>query len=122
MADRNKNFDADGFYSAIEATMVSRDMNWKAVSQETGISQSTLTRMAQGRKPDAASLASLGAWAGLNPADFVKMKRRAQKAEPLAIISTHLRSDPNLTAEGAAALEEMLKAAYKGFAAKRKKN
>lgn len=121
MVDRNKDFDADGFYSAIESTMVSRDMNWKEVSKETQVSQSTLTRMAQGRKPDAASLASLAAWAAVNPADYVRMKHRARRAEPLAAISTHLRSDPNLTAESAAALEEMLKSAYKRLATKRKR-
>jgi hypothetical protein len=32
--------------------------------------------------------------------------------EPLAMISTYLRSDKNLTAEAAAALDEVVKATY----------
>lgn len=63
----------DAFYRSLEATVKAKSMNWKQVSEETGISASTLTRMAQGRRPDSASLAALSAWAHLNPSDFVHM-------------------------------------------------
>jgi hypothetical protein len=119
MTKRNKHFDADGFYSAVDATRVSRQLNWKEVSQQTSVSQSTLARMAQGRKPDAASLAALSAWGRLNPADYVQLKHRPSRTEPLAAISAQLRSDPNLSADNAAALDAMLKAAYERLAKKR---
>jgi hypothetical protein len=68
--------------------------------------------MGQGRRPDAASLAALSAWAGLNPADFVGLGNRTTVPEPLAQISTLLRSDPRLNEGAATALDSMLKSAY----------
>ena len=47
----NKGFDGDAFYRALEAIVAARSKNWKQVAAETGISASTLARMAQGRKP-----------------------------------------------------------------------
>lgn len=110
-----KGFDGDAFYRALETTVKAKSKTWKQVSEETGVSASTLTRMAQGRRPDAASLAALSAWAHLNPSDFVHMPYKATRPEPIAQISTLLRSDPNLDAESAEALEAIMKAAYERF-------
>jgi transcriptional regulator with XRE-family HTH domain len=111
MAD-DKGFDGDAFYRALETTVTSRDKNWKEVAAETSVSASTLTRMAQGRRPDAASLAALSAWAGLNPSDFVSAPYKASRPEAMAQISTLLRTDPNLDAQAAEAVEAIVKAAY----------
>jgi transcriptional regulator with XRE-family HTH domain len=108
----NKGFDGDGFYRALESTVSARSKTWKQVAAETGISASTLARMAQGRRPDAASLAALSAWAGLNPSDFVHAPYKSPQPEPMAKISTLLRSDPNLDAQSADAVEAILRAAY----------
>lgn len=108
----NKGFDADAFYRALESTVRARSKNWKQVAEETGVSASTLARMGQGRKPDAASLAALSAWAGLNPSDFVKTPYKATHPEPMAQISSLLRSDPNLDSEAAEAVEAIVRAAY----------
>lgn len=106
-----KNFDGGTFYAAIASTVAARGNTWKQVSQETGVSATTLTRMAQGRRPDAASLAALSAWAGLNPADYVNLRHRAG-AEPLARITSLLRSDPRLRPDAAVALDSMVRSAY----------
>jgi transcriptional regulator with XRE-family HTH domain len=108
----NKGFDGDAFYRALEGTVGRRGKNWKQVASETGVSASTLARMAQGRRPDAASLAALSAWSGLNPSDFVDAPYKTRPREPLTQISSLLRSDPNLDAQGAAAVEAIVRAAY----------
>ena len=113
MADsQDKSFDGDAFYSALASTVVARGVTWKQVSEQTGVSPTTLTRMAQGRRPDAASLASLSKWAFLNPADYVRGGRATDVSEPLARISTLLRSDPRLNRDAVTALEAMLQSAY----------
>jgi transcriptional regulator with XRE-family HTH domain len=112
MMSENKGFDGDGFYRALESTVARRSKNWKQVAAETGVSASTLARMATGRRPDAASLAALSAWAGLNPSDFVDAPYKAAHPEPLAQISYLLRSDPNLDAQSADAVEAIVRAAY----------
>ena len=112
MTDLNGTFDSEGFFRALESTVLSRQLKWKAVSEQTGISASTLSRMAQGRGPDAASQAVLANWAGLNPADYVNTKTQRPAPEPLARLTAHLRRDPRLTREAADALEEIIKATY----------
>jgi transcriptional regulator with XRE-family HTH domain len=64
-------FDAMAFYKALDAERENKRLTWKQLASATGVGASTLTRMAQGRRPDADSLAKLSAWAGLNPADYV---------------------------------------------------
>jgi transcriptional regulator with XRE-family HTH domain len=108
----DKGFDSAAFFAALEATVISRRRTWKQVSVETGVSASTLTRMTQGRGPDAASLAALSAWAGLNPSDFVRLPQPALRPEPIAQISALLRTDPRLDEQSAAALEAIVRAAY----------
>ena len=92
--------------------MTARSKNWKQVAAETGVSASTLTRMAQGRRPDAASLAALSAWAGLNPSDFVDApykghtRNRWPKSRPCSVLI------PNLDRQSAEAVEAIVRAAY----------
>ena len=105
-------FDAEAFYSALDAARAARKLTWKKVASESGVSASTLTRMAQGRRPDVDGLASLAPWSGLNVDDFVRSDEGKSVAEPLAMISTYLRGDKNLTPEAAIALEEIIKATY----------
>ncbi|MFD5815633.1 hypothetical protein [Streptomyces sp. NPDC127038] len=69
--------------------------------------------MAQGKRPDVDGLAALCAWSGLDADDFVRSEGDDRpQAEPLAMISTYLRSDRNLSPESAAALEEIIKITY----------
>lgn len=104
-------FDADGFYGALDAVRVARKLKWKDVASQTGVSASTLTRMAQGRRPDVDSLAALTKWSGLSADRFIRPAESVSEV-PLGMISTYLRSDPNLSPEAATAIEEVIKAAY----------
>lgn len=106
-------FDAEGFYAALDGQRQSRAITWKKVAEESGVSASTLTRLAQGRRPDVDSMAALVVWSGLSADSFVRrQKRTKKKAEPLAEITAILRGDPNLSAQGAVALEALVKTAY----------
>ena len=106
-------FDASAFFSALDAQRAAHRLTWKDVAKQSGISASTLTRMAQGRRPDVDSLAALTAWSGLNADDFIRVNETDKtQPETLAMISTHLWADQNLTEEGAIALEELIKATY----------
>jgi transcriptional regulator with XRE-family HTH domain len=112
MPEKRGHFDAMGFYQALDATRKARQLTWRQVAREAGVTASTLTRMAQRKRPDVDSLAALTAWSGLKADDFVRSDDKGPAAEPLAMISTYLRTDPNLTAEAAEALDELVKATY----------
>lgn len=105
-------FDADAFYEALDAARQARRLNWKQVAAQSGVSASTLTRMAQGKRPDVDGLAALAAWSGLNADDYVRSTEQRPAPEPLAAISTYLRGDKNLSPEAATALDELIKATY----------
>jgi transcriptional regulator with XRE-family HTH domain len=106
-------FDAAAYYGALDASRESLRLTWKQVAEQSGVSASTLTRMGQGKRPDVDSLAALSAWSGLDTDEFVRTDEESDTdAEPLARISTYLRSDRNLSTESARALEEIIKVAY----------
>ena len=112
MDQKHGRFDRKGFYDALDATRRSRNLNWKQVAAKSGVSASTLTRMAQGRRPDVDGLAALASWSGLKADDFVRSDAHQSEPEPLAMISTYLKSDPHLTPEAADALDQLVKATY----------
>lgn len=106
-------FDGDSFFAALDGQRQAKGLTWKAVAQKSGVSASTLTRLAQGRRPDVDSLAALCAWVGMSAEKFVRVESdHRHEAEPLAQISALLRADSNLSKESAIALETVLKAAY----------
>ena len=108
-------FDGDAFYAALDGERQARKCTWRRVAEESGISASTLTRISQGKRPDVDSLAALAAWSGLKVDKFVKGSRTKKEPEPLAVISSCLRSDPHLNKQAAAALDLMVKAAYRSM-------
>ncbi len=108
-------FDADGFFAAIDAQRQSLGLLWKDVATQAGISQSTLTRLAQGKRPDVDSLAALVDWAGLSADAFLIRTQPRNEPEPLAMISTYLRADRSLSPRAAAALEKVVQAAYQAL-------
>jgi transcriptional regulator with XRE-family HTH domain len=111
-----KSFDGEGFFAAIDAVRLGRKLTWKKVAEQSNVPASTLTRMSQGRRPDVDSLLALCTWSGLSADDFNQSSSgKTARAEPLAEITAHLRADPNLSKEGAKALEMLIKAAYQQF-------
>ena len=111
-ASRAQRFDAEAFFAALDAERRSRRQTWKLVAEEARVSASTLTRMAQGRRPDVDSMAALIAWSGLSADMFVMDAQATPGPSSLSVISTSLKSDPHLTPEAAEALDELMKATY----------
>ncbi|MDK1378163.1 MULTISPECIES: helix-turn-helix domain-containing protein [unclassified Sinorhizobium] len=104
-------FDGERFFSALDAARAARGLTWKKVAEQAKVPASTLTRMSQGRKPDVDSLSALCAWSGIKADDFFTNGKK-QKAETLAEVTALFRADPNLSKEGAIAMEAIIKAAY----------
>ena len=105
-------FNLESFYSALDSHRVAKNLTWKQVSEESGVSQPTLSRMSDGKRPDVDGLALLLAWSGLDSALFLP---NASSPEPLAQITANLRADKNLSPQGAEALSEIIRVAYQQF-------
>ena len=110
-------FDAEGFFAALDDQRTLRGLTWKQVSDESDVSASTLTRMAQGRRPDVDSLAALLKWSGLSAADYIidGADSEGEVPSPLENIAAQFRRDKNLPPEGKKAIEATLKAMYQHF-------
>lgn len=108
-------FAAEAFYAALDSQRQAKRLTWKKVASEAGVSASTLTRMAQGKRPDVDSLAALTAWSGLKADEFMPPpdgKLKPKKAEPLAQAMALFRADKNLSPEAEHALEIVIKTTY----------
>ena len=114
-ADERTAFDADAFYETIDGERRSRGLNWKELAAEARVSQSTLTRLGQGKRPDVDSFARLVAWGGFAADQFVVLPKMQQAGGFLTNLPTYLRSDPNLDDKGVQALETIIRAAYDQF-------
>ena len=107
-------FDQSAFYAAIDAKRRERGFTWRQVAAESGVGASTLTRMGQGRGPDAKGLASLVSWSGLSLDSFVRSDRKSRQRESdtLALVTAHFHSDPHLTADSAETLSRLVALTY----------
>jgi transcriptional regulator with XRE-family HTH domain len=116
-------FDVSALHGALDSERVARNLTWKDVSAEAGVSASTLTRLSQGKRPDVDSLSTLTAWLGISSDRFMglKPKHAFGAASPLAQISTIIREDPNLNPEAATALDELVKATYARLRSQKKR-
>src|SRR2546430_4634015 len=108
------NFDVEGFHAALDSQRKALAMSWKEVAEESGVAASTLTRMAQGKRPDVDGLAALLRWSGLKAESFIRGSTDAEP-ETLAQMTASLRADPTLTPQAKRTLENILRATYSGL-------
>jgi transcriptional regulator with XRE-family HTH domain len=108
--------DVEALYAALDSKRKAHETSWREVARELEISPSTFSRMAQGRRPDVDTFATLLRWLGMPAESFMRSTRGngpAAPAEPVAMVSSYLRSARNIEPEDADALEEIFRAAYK---------
>ena len=107
--------DVEALYAALDSKRKAHETSWREVARELEISPSTFSRMAQGRRPDVDTFATLLRWLGMPAESFMRSTREqpAAEQEPVAMVSSYLRSARNIDADDAEALEEIFRAAYK---------
>lgn len=113
-------FDAEGFYSALDAIRRGKEFSWKKVAEKSKVSASTLTRMGQGKRPDVDSLAALASWSRLDVSQFYRDKfELGVQKDTLAEITTLLRADRHIEGEDAQTMELMVKTLYEDMKKRR---
>ena len=102
-------------YAALDRKRQGSDLSWRNLAAELEISSSTFTRMAQGRRPDVDTFVSLVNWLGMSNDAFLRSDSPRDEADPdpVAMISSYLRSAKNVAPEDAEALEDIIQAAYR---------
>jgi transcriptional regulator with XRE-family HTH domain len=101
---------------ALDSKRRAKGLSWRQLANKAGVSQSTLTRMQQGKRPDVDTFASLVRWLGMPAEVFLKPENPGDKRaapHPLAVLSAQLRADREMSPRALEAVEELIQAAYK---------
>ena len=104
--------DVEALYAALDNKRKTRGTSWREVARELDVSPSTFSRMAQGRRPDVDTFATLLRWLGMPAESFMRGTTATATEEPVAMVSSYLRAARNVTPEDAEALEDIFRAAY----------
>ena len=113
--------DTDALYAALNAQRAARELSWRQLAKEVGVSPSTMTRLANGQRPDVDAFATLVRWLG-QPADtFLVGDDQAPREEPdlVAQLAPLLRARRDLKEEDAKYLEDLISVAVRRFKAER---
>lgn len=104
----------DALYAALDTKRRTKAVSWREVARELDVSPSTFSRMAQGRRPDVDTFATLLHWLNLSADTFMVSADTDPTEEPdaMVMVSTYLRSAKNIEPEDAKALEDIFEAAY----------
>jgi transcriptional regulator with XRE-family HTH domain len=110
--------DVAALYVTLDSERQQRKISWRQVAQEAGIGASTLSRMAQGNRPDVDSFAALVHWLGLPADQFMRHPEREgglsyQATNQAQAVASLLRADKNLDPDSAAAIDDILQAAMR---------
>jgi transcriptional regulator with XRE-family HTH domain len=105
--------DPNALYAAVDQKRLGAGVSWRELASQLQISPSTFTRMAQGRRPDVDTFATLLRWLNMSADRFVRASGSAGEEEPMSVISSYLRSAKNIRPEDAEALEDIIQAAYR---------
>lgn len=107
-------FDADAFFEALDKTRNNKKITWRKVAEEAGVSASTLTRMAQGKRPDVDTLAALAAWSQLKVDNFIQRDTHDSKPAENSIedVAALFRADPTLSSDAKVAIEAIVRTAH----------
>ena len=109
-------FNVQAFYEALDKVRENKKITWKKIADEASVSASTLTRMAQGKRPDVDSMAALAAWSQLTVDNYIIGHSQTKLQEsPIEEIAALFRADPNLEPEAAAAIEAIVRAAHENL-------
>jgi transcriptional regulator with XRE-family HTH domain len=109
-------FDDATFFEALERHRQAENLSWRQLGRQLGLSPSTFSRLARGRRPDIETFIKLLAWLDVPAATFMRGPTEASTQNPpqdtLAVIADALQSDPGIPKDAAGALEQLLRVAY----------
>lgn len=112
-------------HDALDAARVEAGMSWRQLAKELGVSASTVSRMAQGLKPDVSAFVAMTTWLRM-PAEAFYVRdpsadsgERAEEPELVASLTPLLRARRDLSETDVEYLQEVIAAAARRFRAER---
>lgn len=112
VADRHDAFDTGSFAASLDLQRRERDLTWKQVAEQSGVSASTLTRLNQGQNGSIDSVALLARWAGLGLDDYVGHEVAAIDSFAPPKVRAALGGDEQIPPESAQVIGEVVRVLY----------
>jgi transcriptional regulator with XRE-family HTH domain len=117
--------DVVGLHAALDAAREGRGWSWRQLARELGLSASTMSRLANGQKPDVDAFAVMVSWLGADANTFIiteeEARERAERDEPdlVAQLAPLLRARRDLDEKDVDHLEDLIRSAVRRFKADR---
>lgn len=117
--------DVVGLHAALDAAREGRGWSWRQLARELGLSASTMSRLANGHKPDVDAFAAMVAWLKADANRFiitdVQRREGVEQDEPdlVAELAPLLRARRDLDDRDVEHLQELIRAAVRHFRADR---
>ncbi|WP_086667122.1 helix-turn-helix domain-containing protein [Lentzea kentuckyensis] len=117
--------DVARLHAALDAARESKDMSWRQLAKELGVSPSTMSRLAnEDAKPDVNAFAAMVTWLGVPAEKFMvdedDLSARTGEEPPLlAELAPLLRARSDLQQEDVEYLEDLISSAVRRFATER---
>jgi transcriptional regulator with XRE-family HTH domain len=111
--------DVVGLHAALDAEREGRGWSWRQLARELGLSASTMSRLANGQKPDVDAFAVMVSWLQADANRFIvteaQQRERAEREEPdlVAELAPLLRARRDLDAKDVEHLTELIRAAVR---------
>ncbi len=110
--------DVPALYGALDGARRSRDLSWRQLAAEVGCSPSTMTRLANGHRPDVDAFVALTRWLKMPAEQFTtddtdEERTPDEQPELLAEVSALLRARKDLGDDEKAHLQGVFEAAMR---------
>ncbi|MDO9455251.1 helix-turn-helix domain-containing protein [Nocardioides sp.] len=108
-------------HAALDAARTQRGISWRQLAKEINVSASTISRMAQGLRPDVTAFAAMTTWLRMPAENFYVGADTYGEQEPdlVASLGPLLRARTDLTEKDVSYLEDVIGAAARRFRAER---
>jgi transcriptional regulator with XRE-family HTH domain len=104
---------------ALKAERRSRRLSLRDVSDETGVSVNTLSRVERGHLPDLKNYQRLVDWLGVPADTFLETAQSESTVGTLDLVARHFRSDRGLTPDAVEKLNAMVQEMYNTLVSER---
>lgn len=112
----------DVLYAALDAERRARGLSWRQVAGTCGLSPSTLSRLANGHKPDVDAFGALVGWLNQPAEVFLddgQTDEPGSQPDLVAQLAPLLRARQDLAPQDVTYLEDVISAAVRRFASER---
>ncbi|MBC7277959.1 helix-turn-helix transcriptional regulator [Nocardioides sp.] len=113
--------DARSLLGSLDQARLSKDMSWRQLAADAGVTPSLLSRLRNGYKPDADGFMTLVTWLGMPAERFLIDEDAVSAKEPelTSELVPLLRASKDLDEDDIAMLQDVIQATLKRAAARR---